>query len=163
MRSLLRALQVFLVAPALAMSERPNFLVVMVDDMGFSDPGCYGGEIDTPNLDKLASGGLRFTQFYNTARCWPSRAALITGRYPHEAGHAMMYGPQRLLARIAERRPNKDASFRNSCGPPAIARTTLVSGICTAESLGSQRRESTPVRSTTIHGRLAEGSTSPTA
>lgn len=94
MRILLRALQVFLVAPALAMSERPNFLVVMVDDMGFSDPGCYGGEIDTPNLDKLASGGLRFTQFYNTARCWPSRAALITGRYPHEAGHAMMYGPK---------------------------------------------------------------------
>ena len=74
--------------------ERPNFLVIMVDDMGFSDPGCYGGEIDTPNLDKLAANGLRFTQFYNTARCWPSRAALMTGRYPHEAGHAMMFGPK---------------------------------------------------------------------
>ena len=76
----------------LCAGDRPNFLVIMVDDMGFSDPGCYGGEIDTPNLDKLAAGGLRFTQFYNTARCWPSRAALLTGRYPHQAGHAMMYG-----------------------------------------------------------------------
>ncbi|MFK7817308.1 MAG: sulfatase-like hydrolase/transferase, partial [Planctomycetaceae bacterium] len=72
--------------------DRPNFLVIMVDDMGFSDPGCYGGEVDTPHLDQLAANGLRFTQFYNTARCWPSRAALMTGRYPHEAGHAMMYG-----------------------------------------------------------------------
>ncbi len=73
--------------------DRTNFVVIMVDDIGFSDPGCYGGEVDTPQLDALASGGLRFTQFYNTARCWPSRAALLTGRYPHEAGHAMMFGP----------------------------------------------------------------------
>lgn len=73
-------------------SERPGFVVIMVDDMGFSDPGCYGGEVDTPHLNQLAAQGLRFTQFYNTARCWPSRASLMTGRYPHEAGHAMMFG-----------------------------------------------------------------------
>lgn len=79
-------------------ADKPNVLLIMVDDMGFSDPGCYGGEIDTPHLDKLAENGLRFTQFYNTARCWPSRAALMTGRYPHEAGHAMMFGPRAPVA-----------------------------------------------------------------
>ncbi len=63
---------------------KPNFLVIVADDMGFSDAGCYGGEIQTPNLDRLAKGGLRFTQFYNTARCWPSRAALLTGYYAQE-------------------------------------------------------------------------------
>ena len=60
---------------------RPNFLIILADDMGFSDAGCYGGEIATPNLDKLAAGGLRFAQFYNTARCWPSRACILTGYY----------------------------------------------------------------------------------
>ena len=67
-------------------AERPNVVVILSDDMGFSDLGCYGGEIHTPNLDKLAAGGLRFTQFYNTARCCPTRAALLTGLYPHQAG-----------------------------------------------------------------------------
>lgn len=61
---------------------RPNVLVILADDLGFSDLGCYGGEIDTPHLDALATGGLRFTQGYSTARCWPSRAALLTGYYP---------------------------------------------------------------------------------
>jgi arylsulfatase len=60
---------------------RPNILLILADDMGFSDAGCYGGEIQTPNLDRLAAGGVRFTQFYNTARCWPSRAAMLTGYY----------------------------------------------------------------------------------
>lgn len=64
--------------------DQPNFLVIIADDMGYSDAGCYGGEIETPNLDRLAEGGLRFTQFYNTARCWPTRSALITGYYPQE-------------------------------------------------------------------------------
>jgi len=59
----------------------PNVIVLLADDMGYSDAGCYGGEIATPNLDRLAREGLRFTQFYNTARCWPSRAALLTGYY----------------------------------------------------------------------------------
>ena len=67
-------------------AARPNVIVMLVDDMGFSDLGCYGSEIPTPNLDKLAAEGLRFTQFYNTARCSPSRAALMTGLYPHHAG-----------------------------------------------------------------------------
>src|SRR5437773_2696032 len=67
-------------------ATRPNIVVIMSDDMGFSDLGCYGGEIQTPTLDRLASGGLRLTQFYNTARCCPTRAALLTGLYPHQAG-----------------------------------------------------------------------------
>jgi len=65
-------------------ARRPNIVFVLADDMGFSDAGCYGGEIATPNLDSLAAGGLRFTQFYNAARCWPSRAALLTGYYPQQ-------------------------------------------------------------------------------
>lgn len=69
---------------------RPNIVLIMADDMGFSDIGCYGGEIRTPNLDRLASGGLRFTQFYNTARCCPTRASLLTGLYPHQAGVGWM-------------------------------------------------------------------------
>jgi len=67
-------------------SSRPNIIVIMADDMGYSDIGCYGGEINTPNLDKLAANGLRFTQFYNTSRCCPTRASLLTGLYPHQAG-----------------------------------------------------------------------------
>ncbi len=66
--------------------RKPNVVVVLCDDMGYSDLGCYGGEIDTPNLDALAAGGVRFTQFYNTARCCPTRASLLTGLYPHQAG-----------------------------------------------------------------------------
>ena len=65
---------------------RPNVVVILSDDMGFSDLGCYGGEIATPNLDALAAGGVRFTQFYNCARCCPTRASLLTGLYPHQAG-----------------------------------------------------------------------------
>jgi arylsulfatase A-like enzyme len=64
----------------------PNILVMMSDDMGWSDLGCFGGEIETPNLDQLATDGLRFTDFYNTARCCPTRASLLTGLYPHQAG-----------------------------------------------------------------------------
>jgi arylsulfatase len=71
---------------------RPNILLILADDMGFSDLGCYGSEIATPNLDRLAAGGLRFTQFYNAARCCPTRAALLTGVYPHQAGVGHMLG-----------------------------------------------------------------------
>src|SRR5690348_9516667 len=67
-------------------AEQPNVVVILSDDMGYSDLGCYGGEIPTPNLDQLAGNGLRFTQFYNTARCCPTRASLLTGLYPHQAG-----------------------------------------------------------------------------
>jgi arylsulfatase len=73
-------------AATLADQGRPNIVVILVDDMGWSDLGCYGGEIATPNLDRLAEGGVRFTHFYNTARCCPTRAALLTGLYPHQAG-----------------------------------------------------------------------------
>lgn len=66
--------------------SRPNIVLIMADDMGYSDLGCYGSEINTPNLDSLASGGMRFTQFYNAARCCPTRASLLTGLYPHQAG-----------------------------------------------------------------------------
>jgi arylsulfatase A-like enzyme len=66
--------------------DRPNIILILADDMGFSDIGCYGSEIETPNLDKLASHGIRFTQMYNCARCCPSRASLLTGLYPHQAG-----------------------------------------------------------------------------
>lgn len=65
---------------------RPNIVIILADDVGFSDIGCYGGEIHTPNLDALAADGVRFTQFYNTSRCCPSRACLLTGLYPHQAG-----------------------------------------------------------------------------
>lgn len=64
--------------------RRPNIVVIMADDMGYSDLGCYGGEIATPHLDSLARDGLRFTQFYNTARCWPTRASLLTGYYAQQ-------------------------------------------------------------------------------
>ena len=69
-----------------AAGKRPNIVLIMADDMGFTDLGCYGGEIGTPNLDRLAADGLRFGQFYNCALCGPSRAALMTGLYPHQAG-----------------------------------------------------------------------------
>ena len=70
--------------------QRPNIVVILADDMGYSDLGCFGGEISTPNLDRLAEGGLRFTGFYNSARCCPSRAALLTGLYPHQSGMGHM-------------------------------------------------------------------------
>ena len=63
-------------------SSRPNVVILLADDLGFSDLGCYGGEIQTPNLDRLAANGVRFTQFYNTGRCWPTRSAIMTGYYP---------------------------------------------------------------------------------
>ncbi len=71
-------------------AARPNIVLILSDDMGFSDLGCYGGEINTPNLDRLAAGGLRFTQFYNTGRCCPTRASLLTGLYPHQTGVGWM-------------------------------------------------------------------------
>lgn len=66
--------------------HRPNVLLILCDDLGFSDLGCYGGEIPTPNIDRLAAAGVRMTQFYNSARCCPSRASLTTGLHPHQAG-----------------------------------------------------------------------------
>ena len=76
----------FALCSSLFAAAQPNFLLVMADDMGFSDLGCYGSEIETPNLDKLAAGGLRFSQFYNTAKCHSSRVSLLSGRWSRQAG-----------------------------------------------------------------------------
>jgi arylsulfatase len=76
--------------------RKPNIVVILADDLGFSDLGCYGSEIRTPNLDALAAKGVRFTQFYNTARCCPTRAALLSGLYPHQAGIGHMVDDRKL-------------------------------------------------------------------
>lgn len=75
-----------------AKKKQPNIILIMADDMGYSDIGCYGGEMNTPNVNSLAEEGLRFTQFYNAARCCPTRASLMTGLYPHQAGMGGMVG-----------------------------------------------------------------------
>jgi len=75
------------------MENKPNILLILNDDMGFSDIGCYGAEIETPNLDRLASNGLRFSQFYNSPRCSPSRASLLTGLHPHQTGIGILTYP----------------------------------------------------------------------
>lgn len=84
--------------------QKPNILLIMADDLGFSDLGCYGGDIETPNLDSLAANGMRFTQFYNTARCWPTRAALLTGYYAQQirrdALPAMKIGKRPAYAKL---------------------------------------------------------------
>ena len=85
----------------------PNIVVVLADDLGFSDIGCYGSEIPTPNLDALAQNGLRFTSFYNTARCCPTRAALLTGLYSHQAGVGHMTQDQNL--------PGYSGRLNNQC------------------------------------------------
>ncbi|MDE0107943.1 MAG: arylsulfatase [Bryobacterales bacterium] len=76
---------------------KPNIVIIMADDMGYSDIGCYGGEIRTPNVDRLAENGLRFTQFYNAARCCPTRASLLTGLYAHQTGIGHMTSENELL------------------------------------------------------------------
>ena len=83
-RLLLLALGALVCSGDLSAAPKPNVVFILADDLGYSDVGCYGGEIQTPQLDKLAAGGVRFTQFYNTARCWPSRAALLTGYYAQQ-------------------------------------------------------------------------------
>ena len=79
-----------------AASQKPNIILILVDDLGYSDLSCYGGEINTPNIDALASNGLKFTQLYNSARCCPTRASLMTGLYPHQTGVGFMTADQKL-------------------------------------------------------------------
>jgi len=86
-----------------AAASRPNIVIFLADDMGFSDASCYGGEIATPNLDALANDGLRFTQFYNTARCWPSRAAILTGYYAQQVRRDNVPG---VKSGVAGQRPS---------------------------------------------------------
>ncbi len=109
---------------------RPNIIVTMADDMGFSDIGCYGGEIDTPVLDSLAAQGLRFRSFYNYARCCPTRASLVTGLYPHQAGVGHMMGEYR---KDGEPLPAYRGNLNRSCVTfaevlGAGGYTTLMSG-----------------------------------
>ena len=83
----LSSLLLFLAFSFLAHADgRPNIILIMVDDMGWSDIGCYGGEVDTPNLDQLAAEGMRFTQFYNNAKCTTTRASIVTGLWPRPEG-----------------------------------------------------------------------------
>jgi arylsulfatase A-like enzyme len=93
-------------ANAQAPAARPNVVVILADDLGYSDLGCYGSEIATPNIDRLAGEGVRFTQFYNQARCCPSRAALLTGRYPHQVGIGAMIDGYAKWIRDAANRPS---------------------------------------------------------
>jgi arylsulfatase A-like enzyme len=93
---------------ALNAQQRPNIIIIMADDMGYSDMGCFGSEIETPNLDALAKGGLRFTRFYNQARCCPTRASLLTGLYPHQAGMGWMDAVDHHL-------PGYSAQLNDSC------------------------------------------------
>lgn len=90
---------------AIGQDDRPNIVLIMVDDMGYSDIGCYGGEIPTPNIDRLAERGVRYTQFYNTARSCPTRASLLTGLYPHQAGIGEMSEDPGTTAEQSEERP----------------------------------------------------------
>lgn len=83
---MLRLLILAALLAVLSAKGAPNIVIVLVDDMGYSDIGCFGGEVKTPNLDRMADEGLRFTQFYNAGRCCPTRASLLTGLYPHQAG-----------------------------------------------------------------------------
>lgn len=99
---LLAAILVGQTAVAAAAAPRPNIIVVLADDMGFSELGCYGGEIRTPTIDRLAAEGVRFSQFYNCSVCGPSRAALMTGCQPWRVGQppgADIFAPSRPTAR----------------------------------------------------------------
>lgn len=91
-----------LVINLIAQIDKPNIILILVDDMGFSDLGCYGSEINTPNIDKLAQQGMRFTQFHNTSKCFPSRASLLTGLYAHQVGMDKKHGDLKNSVTIAE-------------------------------------------------------------
>ena len=92
-----------------ASNSKPNIILILADDLGYSDLGCYGSEIETPRLDNLAKNGLRFTQMYNAARCCPSRASLLTGLYQHQAGVGFMVY-RRLGTRATKARSTRTES-----------------------------------------------------
>ncbi len=103
-------------APPVSVAAAPNVVVILADDLGFSDLGCQGGEIDTPNLDRLAANGLRYTQGSNTARCWPTRAAVLTGYYAQAIRRDALPGEA------------GGGCCRRYSNRPAIARTTRENG-----------------------------------
>lgn len=87
------------------MTSSPDIVLIVADDMGFSDLGCYGGEVDTPSIDRLARTGVRMTQFYTTPRCSPSRASLLTGMHPHQGGIEILNhddGPEGYRGSLSE-------------------------------------------------------------
>jgi arylsulfatase A-like enzyme len=144
-RQFLQAIAGAAAAPAMlrARPKRPNIVLIMADDMGFSDIGCYGSEIATPNLDRLARGGVRFTQFYNNARCCPTRASLLTGLYPHQAGIGHMMGDYKLPA------------YRGNLGRNAVTIAealrpagyhTLMAGKWHVTPVGDQYRDNWPLQ-----------------
>jgi len=126
MRSLLTLL--FATLTALAAPQRPNVVLILADDLGYSDLGCYGSEIATPNLDALAQQGLRFTQFYNTARCWPSRSALLSGYYAQQIHRDALPASAAAAKGSAHLGPVYSPS---SSAPRATATTTAASGTST--------------------------------
>ena len=101
-------LSVMCTSPVAQTQERPNIVIILADDMGYSDAACYGGEIETPNIDRLAKNGLRYRQFYNSARSCPTRASLMTGLYPHQAGMGWM-------AAADMQRPAYQGHLNNQC------------------------------------------------
>ncbi|HIL70074.1 MAG TPA: arylsulfatase [Verrucomicrobia bacterium] len=117
------ALLISLMSLNLQAADRPNIIIILSDDMGYSDIGCYGGEINTPTLDGLAKGGLRFTQFYNTGRCCPTRASLLTGLYPHQTGIGHMMNDRGVdgyrgdlnASCVTIAQALKPAGYSNSC------------------------------------------------
>ncbi len=102
--------------------KKPNIVLIMADDMCFSDIGCYGSEIPTPNLDALAAKGVRFTQFYNSARCSPTRAALLTGLHPHQSGMGHLATGN---AEVKEAQPGYLGYLNNNCITIAEALKTV--------------------------------------
>lgn len=102
--------------------QRPNIIYIMADDMGYSDIGCYGSEIKTPNLDKIAANGIKLRSFYNNARCCPTRASLLTGQFPHTVGMGEMVSP--------ESAPIQTGSYQGYLDPkyPTIAETLKANG-----------------------------------
>ena len=96
--------------------QRPNIVIILADDMGFSDLGCYGGEIQTPNLDRLAANGLRYTQFYNTSRCCPTRASLLTGTLRPPDGDGLDDGCRPRSSGLRRRPESSECDHRR--GPP---------------------------------------------
>lgn len=128
---------------AMAALPRPNVVFILADDLGYSDLGCYGSEIATPNLDRLAGNGLRFTQFYNTARCWPSRAALLTGYYAQQVNR----DPQGPRPRWAALLPQllQSAGYRSyHSGKWHVDGGVLAGGFARSYQVTDQNRYFTP-------------------
>lgn len=120
-----------------AAPAQPNIVLIMADDMGYSDLGCYGSEIATPNLDRLAGAGLRFSQFYNAGRCCPTRAALLTGQYSHQAGLGYMTADRGV--------PSYQGNLRDSCVTLAeVLRSAGYTTLMTGKWHVANRRDTWP-------------------